>query len=76
MTSIQHFCAQNDINGNPRRIYVASFEGEQVAAWDEGYLGSDAVPGSLRRMAYESERIGCTVKQYNQLKKLPSPDFY
>lgn len=75
MTKIEHYCANNDKNGNPQRCYVLiNPEGDQVAAWDEGYLGSDAVPGIWRRMAYDADRINVSVKDYKRLlRTLPSP---
>jgi hypothetical protein len=75
MTTFWHYCATNDKNGNPRRVYVlANEDGTQLAAWDEGYLGSDAVPGIWRRYAYEAARVSITVKDYNRiLRSLPSP---
>lgn len=34
---IKHFCAANDVNGNPQRCYVLVDEdGRNLAAWDEG----------------------------------------
>jgi hypothetical protein len=76
MTTIQHFCARNDVNGNPRRLYVLSFEGEKLAAWDEEYLGNLAVPGIWREAAYNAERIDCSVAMYNKLRReLPSPEW-
>ena len=76
MTNILHFCATNDSYGNPRRLYVLSDEdGSFLAAWDEGYYGSDAVPGVFREKAYLSQRYDISVAKYNQLKReLPSPD--
>ena len=76
MTSILHLCTKNDSNGNPRRLYVLSNdEGKFVAAWDEGYKGSDAVPGIWRKDAHLSQRFDVTVTEYNKLRRsLPSPD--
>jgi hypothetical protein len=75
MTTFWHYCATNDKNGNPRRVYVlADEDGTQLAAWDEGYLGSDAVPGIWRRMAYEADRINVSARDYRRLlRTLPSP---
>ena len=77
MTNILHMCAKNDTNGNPRRLYVMSDEdGKYIAAWDEGYKGSDAVPGEFRKAAYLSQRFDVTVTEYNKLlRTLPHPDF-
>ena len=75
---IQHLCTNNDHNGNPRRLYVLTDweTGEPIAAWDEGYLGHDAVPGPWRESAYAADRTEISVTNYNKLKRsLPSPDY-
>lgn len=69
----KHYCAPNDVNGNPRRVYVLVDDGDNIAAWDEGYLGSDAVPGVFRDAAYNAERVNCSATMYRKLCKLPSP---
>ena len=71
----KHYCAINDFNGNPRRCFVLiDDDGTPKAVWDEGYYGSDAVPGIWRKHAYNSERIDCSVRFYHKLlKSLPSP---
>lgn len=73
MAVIKHYCASNDVNGNPRRVYVFFSDGEAIAAWSEGYSGHHAVPGPWRQQAYDAERIKCSVKEYRQWRKLPSP---
>ena len=75
MTSFLHCCAANDPYGNPRRVFVLiNPDGNFTAAWDEGYLGSDAVPGIWRKLAYDAARVKVTVKEYNRiLRSLPSP---
>ena len=70
----QHCCTHNDRNGNPRRLYVLVVDGTRVAAWDEGYSGSDAVPGLWRSKAHRAERVDITVGLYRELRRnLPSP---
>ena len=70
------FCADNDRNGNPRRIWVVSSDkGEPLFAWDEGYLGRNCVPGSLRKSFDDSVRVDCNLSTYRMLVKLPSPEF-
>lgn len=74
----QHLCADNDSNGNPRRLYVLVDEElsvpTRVAAWDEGYAGHYAVPGVWRKCAYLAEQMNITVSLYNELRRcLPSP---
>jgi hypothetical protein len=42
--TVTHLCANNDVNGNPRRVYVVTdHEGAFVEALDEGYEGEAAV---------------------------------
>jgi hypothetical protein len=74
---IKHMCADNDHNGNPRRVYaLIDEEGYYLAAWDEGYRGSDAVPGEWRRAAYHAERARISVREYSRiLREVPSPDY-
>lgn len=72
--TIHHFCALNDYNGNPQRVYVlTNSEGKSIAAWDEGYLGDHAVPGIWRKEAYAANRISVSVKEYKSiLRQFPS----
>jgi hypothetical protein len=42
--SVQRYCARNDTNGNPRRVFVIRDEaGVIVATADEGYAGRPVV---------------------------------
>lgn len=78
MNKIKHLCTDNDVNGNPRRLYVLTDweTGEPISAWDEGYLGHHAVPGPWRESAYTADRTKISVTKYNKLKRsLPSPDY-
>lgn len=77
MADIVHYCASNDVNGNPQRCYVLTdLDGQPVAVWDEGYLGSHAVPGWWRETAYNAPRISCSVTKYRKLlRTLPSPAY-
>ena len=74
-TGFKHLCAVNDVNGNPRRVYALIDEdGYYLAAWDEGYHGSDAVPGVWREAAYNAPREKISVKEYRRiLREVPSP---
>jgi hypothetical protein len=73
MAEIIHYCAENDINGNPQRVYVMIDDGEQIAQWDEGYYGFHAVPGPWRDDAYRAERIKISVKEYKRiLRQIPT----
>ena len=69
-------CATNDRNGNPRRVYVMISDGAAIAAWDEGYSGSDAVPGIWRQNAYNAPSFAVTPAEYREcLRDLPSPAY-
>jgi hypothetical protein len=77
MATIRHLCAKNDVNGNPQRLYaLIDPEGEMLAVWDEGYYGSDAVPGIWRKDAYFAEREEISVNKYKKLlRDYPSPAY-
>ena len=74
---IVHFCANNDLNGNPRRLYaLTDEEGLILASWDEGYRGFQAVPGPWRDAAYNAERQFISVPRYLRiLANTPHPNF-
>ena len=74
---IKHMCAENDSNGNPRRVYaMIDEEGYYVAAWNEGYNGHHAVPGEWRRAAYHAERARISAREYYRIRaEVPSPDY-
>jgi len=71
---IIRYCAENDYNGNPQRVYVMLDEdSNQIAQWDEGYYGFHAVPGPWRDDAYRAERISVSVKKYKRiLRQIPT----
>lgn len=49
--SVQRYCAKNDVNGNPRRVYVIRDEsGSVVATADEGYEGRSSAGRVLARL--------------------------
>ena len=61
---VLHLCAPNDRNGNPVRCYVALGEnGHFLGAWDEGYLGYNATPESIRMQTVHSFRVNVTAKE-------------
>lgn len=65
--AIQHLAAPNDVNGNPRRLYLVHdlIRGGSPRAYDEGYLGSEAVPQGIREDAHElAPRLEVTPKAY------------
>ena len=81
-TAIIHFQANNDRNGNPRRVYVLLDDQirqdgsyEALAAWDEGYSGYNAVPGDFRNKARIANTCDCSIKEYKEWLKLPSPAY-
>ena len=60
-TMYQHLLCTNDLNGNPRRVYVFySSAGEIVAVEDEGYRGTPAACRGLVQLptieTYPAER--------------------
>ena len=77
VTVMKYYCAKNDVNGNPRRVFALVENSRVLAAWDEGYKGSDCVPGVFRRKAWEAMMYGrheVSVSKYNEiLRTAPSP---
>ena len=64
---IVYVCAENDINGNPQRLY---YDIKNNKSYDEGYMGYHAVPEHLRKYAYEAEyncKIKITAELYQEL---------
>lgn len=48
---VLHLCAPNDTNGNPRRVFVTiDDDGLITGRYDEGYLGSSAVPQPYQKV--------------------------
>jgi hypothetical protein len=74
---MKYYCANNDVNGNPRRLFALVENSRVLAAWDEGYKGTHCVPGVWRKQAWEAmmfDKHGISVKQYNEiLRTAPSP---
>lgn len=64
--------AKNDVNGNPRRVYVLYRDGVAVASWDEGYAGYGAVPSQYRDMAKQADTVDVAVRTYRDYLKIPS----
>ena len=77
VTTITHACAENDINGNPQRLYLLTDDaGAILASWNEGYLGHHAVPGPWRREAYDALRSEISTDSYHWiLANTPHPDW-
>lgn len=66
--SIIKLNAGNDINGNPRRVWVGiSPEGNISGAWDEGYEGRHAMPARLRNKS--AVEFATTSAEYRAILK-------
>jgi hypothetical protein len=65
----QHLIAPNDVNGNPRRLYMVQVETNGVTIYDEGYLGSGAIPEQVRHRVEWLPEIHITAKEYKRLLK-------
>lgn len=64
---VVHVCAENDINGNPQRLY---YDTEKNKAYDEGYSGHHAVPKHLRDDAASAEfsfRLNVSADTYSEM---------
>lgn len=78
MARILHICAENDVNGNPQRLYALmdGDSGKILASWDEGYRGHHAVPGPWRRDAYNAVKVHVNELYYKQvLDTTPHPEW-
>ena len=63
-----YFVARNDANGNPRRMWALySPNGEILAAYPEGYSGTDAVPESIRAKTSTCFRVDTTPGEYRRI---------
>jgi hypothetical protein len=58
--------ADNDRNGNPRRVFVVFHNGDVVAAYDEGYAGTGAITALDHRRAYQGIDIDVPVYEYER----------
>ncbi len=66
--SVLHFTAPNDRNGNPRRLWAAfTPAGQLVNAWEEGYLGTDAIPAAIRHKTATCYAVPITPAAYNAI---------
>jgi hypothetical protein len=72
---IQHIKAPNDLNGNPRRLFLVVWvyeNGNVTMAYDEGYAGRGAIPDK-RNTAHASmpdielPPINTTPSEYKRL---------
>ena len=63
-----YFVARNDADGNPRRLWALySPGGEILAAYPEGYSGTDAVPLTLRPKTSTCFRVDTTPDEYRRI---------
>lgn len=63
-----YFVARNDADGNPRHMWVLySPAGEILAAYPEGYSGTDAVPESIRVKTSTCFRFEVTPDEYRRI---------
>ncbi len=67
---IIHLCTKNDRNGNPRRAWaVFDPKGLITAFYEEGYVGSEAVPPEQRARAYYAPSINVSPSEWNSWRK-------
>jgi len=66
---IQHMAAPNDVNGNPRRAFAVydTLSGHLVAAFDEGYHGTRAVPSYVWDGGTFIGRVTVPAKEYRRV---------
>lgn len=68
--SVLHLCTKNDVNGNPRRLYVGlNSNGHVVRVTDEGYEGRPSWVRALSDRGVWDVRIEITPKAYREWKK-------
>lgn len=66
-TSCLHFCARNDVNGNPQRVYVAYNSRSQVVAiTDEGYDGKPKWLSEMNARQVWEVRVDVSVTEYRK----------
>ena len=54
---IVHYCAINDKDGNPRRVYVHWRNHTLVKAYNEGYNGHNAIPKDLQSLPRYTRQV-------------------
>ena len=69
------FNAGNDINGNPRRVYVTFRNGSIVATYDEGYRGEQAITNKNHRRAYGGYTFATSLAEYKALCRWPKCNY-
>lgn len=64
--------AENDRNGNPRRVYVVlRANGGIKACYDEGYAGLCAIPERYRKLPYAGTFRTTPAERRNLIKNFP-----
>ena len=65
-----HLKTKNDVNGNPRRLYVALLDGVILGVVNEGYQGSGAIPEAWKTEGgnYPLD-LDITPGQYQRIKR-------
>lgn len=63
VTTVILLAAPNDLNGNPRRSFVAFAGSALRGLWDEGYAGCEDVPEEIRELARTAPRINVTARE-------------
>lgn len=67
-TVVQRYCAPNDRNGNPQRVWVGYYPGSEPLALDEGYSGKPKQFCSLMEHV-ELPDIYVTAAEYHRILK-------
>jgi hypothetical protein len=68
---IQRAITNNDSNGNPRRVYIVyDMEGRILETFNEGYLGSQAVPQDIWDTSILLPELVVIPKEYKRLVKI------
>jgi hypothetical protein len=68
---IQRAITNNDSNGNPRRVYIVyNMEGRILETFNEGYLGSRAVPQDILDASILLPDLVVIPKEYKRLVKI------
>ena len=63
-----YLAATNDTNGNPRRAWIEFRDGLAIAFYEEGYVGTAALPEELRKQSYLAPRINVTPTELKRWK--------
>ena len=65
-----HLCTKNDSSGNPRRAWVEyNDHGMAIGFYEEGYVGSAALPERLREIRYSAPSITVAPSEWNSWRR-------